>query len=97
MGSHPSHGDTLLYCFRKYPTSPTIKPSRMRAYPIALMRRSVVDERPPKRKLKGVPATWGIIVEIIPRPSRRMSIPKSMVLVDPIMSLPFYCEGAAVW
>src|SRR5260370_37421933 len=27
---------------------------------------SVVDERPPKRKLKGVPAAWGIMVVIIP-------------------------------
>src|SRR5260370_28216568 len=48
---------------------------------------SVVDERPPKRKLKGVPAAWGIMVVIIPRPSRRISTPKSIVLVDTIMPL----------
>src|SRR5215469_15642967 len=60
------------------------------------MIRSVVDESPPKRKLKGAPAAWGIIVVIIPRPSRRISTPKSMVLVDTIMSLPFYCGGAVL-
>jgi len=72
-----------------------IKPSRMRAYPIELMICSVVDESPPKRKLKGAPAAWGIMVVISPRPSRRISTPKSMVLVDAMMSLPFYCGGAA--
>src|SRR5260221_3971895 len=48
------------------------------------MMRSIVDESPPKKKLTGVPAAWGIVVVITPRPSSRISIPKSIVLVDPI-------------
>jgi len=75
---------TALF-LRKNPTSPTSKPSRMRAYPTASMMRNVVDERAPKRKLTGVPATWGIVVVIIPKPSSRISIPKSIVLIDPII------------
>lgn len=47
--------------------------------------RSVSLERLPKRRFSGVPGAWEIVVMITPRPSKRISTPRSIVLVDTIL------------
>src|SRR5260221_5283009 len=61
---------------RKNPTSPTSKPSRMRAYPTESMMRSVVAERSAKTQLTGDPAAWPVVMESISKPGSRISMPK---------------------
>jgi len=47
--------------------------------------RRVSLERLPKRRFNGVPGAWELVVIITPRPSKRISTPRSIVLVDTII------------